>query len=320
MNEASNTVAIPAAVVIKMRLRPGVEQGFSSWHAKMCTIAAELPGFISAEVNAPAASGPPVWRIIQHFRSDDQLRAWRQSDHHRRLLLEAESLVENNGTPGLLEEEASEAHEDGTVTEVVTTYVKPDKVDEYTEWAARIHKVEAQFPGYRGGFLQPPTSANQSYWTTLVRFATPEQLDAWLSSTERQKLLSEHDALVSSWSHQRLPSSFAAWFPTDQTVGASPPAWKQSMIVVLMLFPIVMAEIRFLSPLTSGLNPALATFIGNVISVALLGWPFMPLGIRSLKWWLLPAQDAPSWTNPAGFLLIGVLYAVEIAALRHLVS
>jgi len=62
MNEASNTVAIPAAVVIKMRLRPGVEQGFSSWHAKMCTIAAELPGFISAEVNAPAASGPPVWR------------------------------------------------------------------------------------------------------------------------------------------------------------------------------------------------------------------------------------------------------------------
>ena len=139
MNEPSNMAAMPTAVVIKMRLRPGVEQGFSSWHAKMCTVAAELPGFISAEVIAPVPSAQSPWRIIQHFRSDDQLRAWRQSDQHRRLLLEAESLVENNGTPGLLEEEASEAHQDGTVTEVVTTYVKPEKVGEYTEWAAKIH-------------------------------------------------------------------------------------------------------------------------------------------------------------------------------------
>jgi len=153
----------------------------------MCTVAAELPGFISAEVIAPVPSGQPLWRIIQHFRSDHQLHAWCQSDQHRRLLLEAESLVENNGTPGLLEEEASEPHEDGTVTEVVTTYVKPDKVEEYKKWAAKIHKVEAQFPGYRGGFLQPPTSASQSYWTTLVRFATPEQLDAWLSSSDRSR-------------------------------------------------------------------------------------------------------------------------------------
>ena len=49
MNEPSNMAAMPTAVVIKMRLRPGVEQGFSSWHAKMCTVAAELPGFISAK-------------------------------------------------------------------------------------------------------------------------------------------------------------------------------------------------------------------------------------------------------------------------------
>jgi uncharacterized protein len=320
MSEASNMVATPAAVVIKMRLRPGVEPGFSSWHAKMCTIAAELPGFISAEVIAPVPSGPPLWRIIQHFRSDDQLHAWCQSDQHRRLLLEAESLVENNGTAGLHEEEASEAHEDGTVTEVVTTYVKPDKVKEYKEWAAKIHKVETEFPGYRGGFLQPPSSASQSYWTTLVRFATPEQLETWLKSSERQKLLCEHEALVSSWSHHRLPSSFGGWFPKHQAAGTSPPSWKQSMLVVLMLFPIVMAELRFLSPLIGNLNPALGTFIGNVISCALLAWPFMPLIIRALNWWLLPTRDRAWWVNPAGVVLIVVLYAVEISTLWQWVS
>jgi antibiotic biosynthesis monooxygenase (ABM) superfamily enzyme len=81
-----------------------------------------------------------------------------------------------------------------------------------------------------------------------------------------------------------------------------------------------MAELRFLSPLTSGLNPALGTFIGNVLSVLLLGWPFMPLGIRALKWWLLPAQDGAWWINPVGIVMVVALYAVEIAALWHLVS
>lgn len=318
MNEASAVAVKPAVVVIKMRLRAGVEQGFSAWHAKICTVAAQLPGFISAEVNAPAALGPPVWRIVHHFRSDDQLRAWRQSEEHRRLLIEAESLVETNDSGGLVEEESAEDSEEATVTEVVTTYVRPDKADEYKAWAAKIHRAEAQFPGYRGGFLQPSMSSGQSYWTTLVRFATPQQLEDWLNSSERHELLREHKALVSSWSQHRLPTSFAGWFPPDQSASSS--EWKQSMIVVLMLFPIVMAELRFLTPLTSGMKPALGNFIGNVLSVVLLAWPFMPLAIRALKWWLVPQEDRASWINPAGMVLVLAIYAMEIAFFWHWLS
>jgi antibiotic biosynthesis monooxygenase (ABM) superfamily enzyme len=212
VSESSKMETRPVAVVIRMRLREGGAEAFSSWHARICTVAADLPGFISSEVNAPTPSGSPEWRITQHFRSPDQLHAWRQSDQHRDLLLEAASLVEDNGAVRLIEEEASDAHADGTVTEVITTYVKPDKVSEYRQWAAKVHQAEALFPGYRGTFIQPPASAGQSYWTTLVRFATPEQLDVWLSSSERRKLLREHKALTSSWSHHRAPSSFAGCF------------------------------------------------------------------------------------------------------------
>ena len=312
-SETYNETSTIAAVVVRLRLRPGFERAFSSWHAKMCTAAADWPGFISAEVNAPAPSGAPEWRITQHFRSESQLRAWCKSAEHRQLLDDAESFVNNNGTTaGLKEEEDTEVDEGGCVTEVVTTYVRPDKAAEYKEWATKIHRVEAQFPGYRGGFLQPPSSLGQPYWTTLVRFATPEQLDAWINSGERQELLREHQALVSSWSHRRLPSSFAGWFPSDETARTSPTAWKQSMLVVLMLFPIVMAELRFLSPLTSGLKPALGTFIGNVISVWLLAWPFMPLIIRVMNWWLPSVRGEAWWIDPAGLVLVMALYAVEI--------
>jgi uncharacterized protein len=320
MNEEMTVSAWPAAVVIKMRLRSGVEQEFSSWHAKMSTIAVDLPGFISAEVNAPVPPSQPEWRIIQYFRSADQLRAWRESEPHRRLLLEANAFVEAIGTRGLVEEETAAVHADGTVTEVITTYVKPDKIRDYQAWAAKIHQAEAQFPGYRGGFLQPPPSEKQPFWTKLVRFATPEQLDAWLNSSARQGLLREHDALVSSWESHRLPTSFAGWFPSHHTTSASPPAWKQSMLVVLVLFPIVMMELRFLSPRLSGLHVAVSTFIGIVISVVLIAWPFMPLAIRALHWWVLPAQESPRWIHLTGIALLVALYAIEIAACWHLLS
>lgn len=85
------------------------------------------------------------------------------------------------------------------------------------------------------------------------------------------------------------------------------------MVVILMLFPIVMLELRFLSPLTRGLKPALGTFIGNVLSVVLLAWPFMPIAIRGLKWWLVPGDGRSFWTHLHGTLLVLAIYAVEIA-------
>jgi antibiotic biosynthesis monooxygenase (ABM) superfamily enzyme len=235
MNEENKGPAPPAAVVITMRLRPGVEQEFSSWHAKISTAAAGCAGFISAEVSAAVMSDQQQWQIIQHFRDADSLHAWRQSEPYRDLLLKADSLVDWLDSNGLRVEEATGDQADGPVTEVFTTRVKPDKVGDYQEWAARIHKAEAQFPGYRGGYLQPPVSANQPYWTSLVRFATAEQLDKWLNSDERRELLRDHDALVSSWESHHLPSAFAGWFPADQASGASPPAWKESMVVMLVL-------------------------------------------------------------------------------------
>jgi antibiotic biosynthesis monooxygenase (ABM) superfamily enzyme len=318
MNEENKGPAPPAAVVITMRLRPGVEQEFSSWHAKISTAAAGCAGFISAEVSAAVMSDQQQRQIIQHFRDADSLHAWRQSEPYRDLLLKADSLVDWLDSNGLRVEEATGDQADGPVTEVFTTRVKPDKVGDYQEWAARIHKAEAQFPGYRGGYLQPPVSANQPYWTSLVRFATAEQLDKWLNSDERRELLRDHDALVSSWESHHLPSAFAGWFPADQASGASPPAWKESMVVMLVLFPLVMLELRLLHPLLGGLNRALAVFIEIAVSVVLTTWPFVPLAISGLKWWLLPSKQKAWWINPAGIVLLLALYAAEIAALWHL--
>jgi len=110
-----------------------------------------------------------------------------------------------------------------------------------------------------------------------------------------------------------MGSSFPGWFPTDPKTGKGPPKYKAGMLVLLGLFPIVMLEARFLSPRTAGLNPSLAMFIGNVLSVAGTTYLTMPVFIKALKWWLLPGPDAPKSVHLKGTLLVCALYALSVA-------
>src|SRR5258707_3803183 len=116
-----------------------------------------------------------------------------------------------------------------------------------------------------------------------------------------------------------MGGAFAAGFRTDPRTGQGPPKCKAGMLVLLGLFPIVMLDAGFLSQRTAGLNPSLAMFIGNVISVALTTYLTMPLFIKPLGWWLFPKSDASKVAvNAAGTALIFLLYAISVVALWHL--
>jgi len=75
----------------------------------------------------------------------------------------------------------------------------------------------------------------------------------------------------------------------------APPNWKQSMIVLL--------EQLFLNPLLHSLGMAEAIFIGNLISVAALGWVLVPPANRAFDQWLRPMPHGPRWTTAAGVAL-----------------
>jgi uncharacterized protein len=90
------------------------------------------------------------------------------------------------------------------------------------------------------------------------------------------------------------------------------------MIVLLMLYPIVMLELLFLNPLLRSLGMAEATFIGNLLSVAALGWVLVPPANRAFDWWLRPRPNAPQWATPAGVALTIGLYALSVAVFAWL--
>jgi antibiotic biosynthesis monooxygenase (ABM) superfamily enzyme len=93
--------------------------------------------------------------------------------------------------------------------------------------------------------------------------------------------------------------------------------WKTAALVLLTLFPVIMLELRFLNPHLASLNPAVATFIGNAISVGLTTWPLMPLAIVGFHAWLFP-EGYPRWVAWAMPFILVLCYLLEIAVFWHL--
>jgi uncharacterized protein len=302
-----------SAIVSALRIREGAQAAFFSWQARMTAAAAAAPGFLSIEFMPVLGTGGE-WQMMLQFRDAPSLAEWRSSDSRNQLHEELQSLL--HAGMALNEAPAPDLHAQGSVTEAIATRVSPAMKAGFLDWSARIQQAQARFPGYRGMYLQSPTGA-QPFWTTLVRFATPGELDSWLASPERRSLIEQSETLVQSWSSRRLANPFAGWFAAEEGRGA-PPNWKQSMVVLAMLFPIVVLELRFLTPLTQWLNPVLGTFVGNAVSVWLLAWPVMPLANRALDWWLRPPSRISQWITGLGLALLLGFYAGEILAFEWL--
>ena len=302
-----------AILVAKFQLRANAENEFAAWQAQALTRAAGFHGFVNSEITP---SGDALsWTVLLRFGNSERLDAWRKSDTWRRLLKDAQRLIAEKSS---IEIEVKETGPDKGVVEVIVTKVKPGKEAAYREWETKVQQAQSKFPGYQGSYVQPPI-AGELGWTTLMRFETTEQLDTWLKSPERAALVREAEPLVDYAHLQRMGTSFPGWFPTDPKTGKGPPNWKAGMLVLLGLFPIVMLESKFLSPRLAGVNFSLGMFIGNVISVALTTYLTMPLFIKTFGWWLFPKSEESKITvNLAGTAVIFLLYAIEVAALWHL--
>lgn len=308
-------VAKATIVTIKARIKREAKIPFVDWQARLNASIAGFPGFVSLEILSPSENSNE-WSIIQRFDDPESIIAWRHSPEYMKLMSQLQQFLTGE-LDALHEIEAGAADFKGGVTEVFVTEVSPDKETAYREWIARIHKVEATFPGFRGAYVQSPMRGSKN-WITMLQFDTPENLDKWLKSSERLKVLAEAKSLITSLESHRVISPYAGWFASVSKGGKAPPAWKQGMIVLLVLFPVVMLEMKYLSPWTSRLNSSLGTFISNSISVALTTWPLIPLAIRYLKWWLSPSEENQTRATILGTAVVLGLYALEVALLWKL--
>lgn len=293
----------PITITLRADIKPEAKNAFIDWQLNFNAKIVNVPGFLSLEISLPFEQ-QNYWSIVQRFSNGQLAQEWRQSDEYKRLISDLKALT----TQGVVKEEESDEAHAKAVTELFITEVSPGMEGNYRLWSAKIHQIEAKFPGFRGVHIQSPNDTGR-HWITLLKFDTAKNLERWLQSPERQKILNESASFISSLESHHVISPFGGWFAEAAKAGHLPPLWKQTMLILLVLFPIVMLELRFLSPLTADLNLSPATFIGNAISVSLISFPMMPIAIRALGWWL---KSTDFKTDINGTFLVIFLYLLEI--------
>lgn len=313
MSTPLNPVVTPVKLISAVPVREGMKEKFLEWNSKIADALQQAPGFTSREVIPPQSEDLKEWVFVVRFDSMASLRAWRKSEIRTKLFSEIHEWSDGEFTE-LVGDAAAQFHVENSVTEVILEQVAPGKEAAYQAWSDRIQKAQAESGGYQGGYSQPPKEPGAG-WMTLMRFASIEDLNRWMNSPVRKKLLEEgKDLVAASYQHQ-VDTAFPGWVPTDAS-GKSPPNWKASMLVLLGLYPIVCLEILFLHYLWSMLhleNHALQGFLGNSISVFLTGFGTMPLFCKWLNWWLLPPDDAPKGVHLKGTLIVCFFFVVSIA-------
>lgn len=299
----------PTANSIHLIIRPEIKLHFVAWQAQLNALISGWDGFISLEFLSCDEQGLE-WAIVQRFYNVSSLSDWQNSSIYKKLMAELHTFA---SASGIEEKTAGEELLKNGITEVIITHVNPLNEKPYREWSAKIHQIEATFEGFRGVYIQSPHTSGGEHWITLLQFDTAQHLDRWLESPERQKILKESSDIISSLETHRMASPYAGWFYSIAKNAEIPSVWKQTMLVLLVLFPIVMLEMQYLSPLLKGVNTSLAMFIGNILSVSLIAFPMMPLVIRGLSWWLFPQRNRTRQMTWMGLILVILLYLIEIA-------
>ncbi len=312
-------MSTPSFIIATARLRPGTDAEFTAWKARHDLIIGKFPGFISSDIIPPIHAGSNEWTIILNFQSHEDLVVWQKSKERAEIIAAGMPLFEGGNFGEVVQVGAGGERPGNQVTEVIFSKIKPGMEDAYREWAARMQAEQAKYPGYRGTFLQP-SEGKGGFWTTIMRFDSVGHLEAWMNAPERKEMLRESKAFIEQEQLTRLATSFPGWVPLDPMTGEGPPNWKAAMLVLLGLFPIVMLEMKFLSPILTalGLHASLATFIGNLISVALTSFLTMPWSVNWFGWWLFPKGPSAGALTAKGVGILCVLYALEVVLLWNL--
>jgi len=298
-----------ATVITNTCVAPEHEAEFAAWQAEMNKIVETFPGFEEWQVIPPFPPTQVDWVIVQRFTGPDEARNWLASPERANMVRRIQPVLSSDdainvfvGSPG--PDRSSET------TAVIMTKVAPEAESDFMSWQRRLDAAQSKFPGYLGCEVQPPVPDFQEHFVTMLRFDSSEHLNAWLVSSQRQALLDESNKFVEKSVIRQARSGFGNWFAFGAQRQGMPPAWKNNYIVLLGLYPIVMLEIIFLNPYLHWMPVSISNFIGNIVSVGVLGWPVIWLLSKWFAWWLAPTEEKNLKRDVGGAILVLILIAI----------
>ena len=274
------------------------------WLHRQFKIIKNFPNHLSQEVKQIRQPMQYNWIITDFFSSVDAAQAWLQSRERLELFESLLSCIVGIDAVDLIESDGS-SHQ--TVTASVSTVLRPQNETDFLKWNMRIAPIQAQFAGFRGYKIVLPNADVNTPWVTVVTFDSDAHLEAWLNSGERKKYVDELQNLIVNMSVDKVYAGFNFWF--NQTKN-SHVVWKENMLVLLTLYPVVFLLSYIQNPVMAwGVPFWLALFFSNAVSTVILGCITTPWLMRAFSWWIHPPGRYTAFVYTAcGTVLVSALY------------
>jgi antibiotic biosynthesis monooxygenase (ABM) superfamily enzyme len=178
------------------------------------------------------------------------------------------------------------------VTLVVTELVRPSRVQAYEDWARELHARAARQPGFVGVHVlrgqSGGTGGGTPEYVTLLRFASTGALAAWRASPEYAAALAHLPEFTAGEVDYRESVGLEAWFDRPPRPAPAPPFWKNVVLGVVGVYPLILVFSLLFTPYTRGWPWYLAILSTVIPATVFLNWPVLPLLSRWCRGWLYP--------------------------------
>lgn len=221
---------------------------------------------------------------------------------------------------------SSETNDRLFYSSVVVEHIVPKQKERaFLNWQQALIRTAERHSGFVRVDLCPPLECADGVvkWYAIVHFNTPEQLNHWLKSGERDRLMASGRKILEVSKFISFTTGLEGWFSSRSSAEQSslgPPAWKQVLSVVLGLYPIITIQNRIFRALGlfQSWPPAVAMLINILITSSILSWLVMPQITNRLQFWLRPAyQRISRKTNLIGAAIVFALFGVMVAVFSY---
>ena len=171
-------------------------------------------------------------------------------------------------------------------------HVKPTKINEYEQWLRGIFNEAKKFEGFIETNVIKPADSESPEYISLVKFDSQENLCRWQESSEEAEWVAKLPDLVEESADMQKAIGFEMWFSRPKVLfsAAPPPFWKQVVLGVMTVYPMILILNFVLKPITGSLPWFVSLFISVVILSTLLTYPIMPMVTKVLRNWLYPKK------------------------------
>jgi antibiotic biosynthesis monooxygenase (ABM) superfamily enzyme len=179
---------------------------------------------------------------------------------------------------------------DDVVTLLIRHRIREGEEQRYEGWLRRIIGVAKGYPGHLGIDVVRDRKGGLHHFTSILRFASTAQLQAWLDSADRRQLIEDVSPLLADGDQLEINPEREFWFTPATAEAPQPPRWKQACVTFLVILPLALIVPLLWQPLFK-LWPWLGGYVpSNVLITAcivlLVVYLFMPPVTRFFAGWL----------------------------------